>query len=158
MHELSLEKNDDGESDGEEEEGEEEGEETEDDDDNGEIAEDSDGTESQSSGDDKEIENGVEREGDIVQESDDSEGASDGDRRPQKEKGKVKKRTGESKPKVDNSEEAIRLKVTKDVEKEHLRHKAKYNSKSSLRRVGRPKGSKAKQDNRVNLKTTDGWD
>ncbi|GJJ08789.1 hypothetical protein Clacol_003008 [Clathrus columnatus] len=59
---------------------------------------------------------------------------------------------------TDDNYETIRFKVAQDLAKEHDRQKLKYNSKSSARRVGRPKGSKAKQDNRVKLKNTDGWD
>ncbi|KAF8523090.1 RIO1 family-domain-containing protein [Hysterangium stoloniferum] len=45
--------------------------------------------------------------------------------------------------------EPVRDKVVTDLTKERARQKSKYNSKRSTQRVGRPKGSKAKQDTRV---------
>lgn len=54
--------------------------------------------------------------------------------------------------------EQLKDKVTAEVTKERARQKYKYNSKRSTRKVGRPQGSKLKQDARVKIDANTGWD
>ena len=52
----------------------------------------------------------------------------------------------------------IRSKVVIDLSKERARQRSKYNSKRSTQQVGRPKGNKAKQDNRIKLDKSGVWE
>jgi RIO kinase 2 len=56
------------------------------------------------------------------------------------------------------SRDAIRERITSDVARQHARQTNKYHSKRSTRRVGRPKGSKAKQDTRVKIDRSGVWE
>jgi RIO kinase 2 len=48
--------------------------------------------------------------------------------------------------------------VSSDLSKQRSRQQKKYHSKRSTQRVGRPKGSKAKQDTRVKLDRSGVWE
>ena len=56
------------------------------------------------------------------------------------------------------SRDAIRERITSDISRHHARQTSKYHSKRSTRRVGRPKGSKAKQDTRVKIDRSGVWE
>src|SRR5712671_643729 len=55
-------------------------------------------------------------------------------------------------------EKEIRGKAAVDAYKERAREKRKYHSRRGAERIGRAKGSKAKQDNRVKLDKSGLWD
>lgn len=75
----------------------------------------------------------------ISQESEDSEGESEDDEAPT--------------PRRDNLKDRVASDITR-----HQARQAKYHSKRGARKVGRPKGSKAKQDTRVKQDTSGFWD
>ena len=52
----------------------------------------------------------------------------------------------------------IKDRVAEDIRRDRLRQTKKYHSKPGTRRIGRPKGSKAKQDMRVKLDRSSVWD
>ncbi|KAF9453749.1 hypothetical protein P691DRAFT_657551 [Macrolepiota fuliginosa MF-IS2] len=52
----------------------------------------------------------------------------------------------------------IRGKVISDLSKTRSHQQRKYHSKRSTRQVGRPQGSKAKQDKKVKLDRSGIWD
>lgn len=56
------------------------------------------------------------------------------------------------------SRDAIRERIASDITRLQARQTSKYHSKRSTRRVGRPKGSKAKQDTRVKIDRSGVWD
>lgn len=56
-----------------------------------------------------------------------------------------------------NAEDEVKERVAMQVSKERARQQRKYHSKKGAGKIGRPKGSKAKQDTRVKLNETDGW-
>jgi RIO kinase 2 len=51
----------------------------------------------------------------------------------------------------------IKVKVTSDLSKARSHQQRKYHSKRSTRQIGRPKGSKAKQDKIIKLDRDDIW-
>lgn len=53
--------------------------------------------------------------------------------------------------------ETVKTRVASDIQKNQARQ-ARFHSKRSTRKIGRPKGSKAKQDTRVKLDKTGFWD
>jgi len=55
-------------------------------------------------------------------------------------------------------EKEIRGKAAIDAYKERAREKRKYHSRRGAERIGRAKGSKAKQDNRVKVDKSGLWD
>jgi len=48
--------------------------------------------------------------------------------------------------------------VSSDLTKQRARQQQKYHSKRGAQRIGRPKGSKAKQDNRVKVDKSGFWE
>jgi RIO kinase 2 len=57
-----------------------------------------------------------------------------------------------------SKEKEIRKKAAIDAFKGRAREKQKYHSRRGAERIGRPKGSKAKQDNRVKVDKSGLWD
>ncbi|KIJ26129.1 hypothetical protein M422DRAFT_125094, partial [Sphaerobolus stellatus SS14] len=55
-------------------------------------------------------------------------------------------------------QEPVKEKVIADLTKERARQKHRYNSKKSTHKIGRAKGSKAKQDTRVKQDTSGFWE
>ncbi|KAF8585519.1 hypothetical protein K439DRAFT_1632518 [Ramaria rubella] len=58
----------------------------------------------------------------------------------------------------DNNSEDVRNRVVNDLAKQRARQQSKHNSKRNIQRVGRPKGSKAKQDTRVKMDKNGVWE
>ena len=52
----------------------------------------------------------------------------------------------------------IRERVAADIGRRHAKQTSKYHSKRGVRKIGRPKGSKAKQDLRVKVDRNGVWD
>jgi len=52
----------------------------------------------------------------------------------------------------------VREVVSSQINKKHARQQKKFHSKKGVQRAGRPKGSKAKQDTRVKVDISSGWD
>ena len=57
-----------------------------------------------------------------------------------------------------SNEKEVRNKAAIDALKGRAREKRKYHSRRGAERIGRPKGSKAKQDNRVQVDKSGLWD
>ena len=57
-----------------------------------------------------------------------------------------------------SNEKQVRNKAAIDALKGRAREKQKYHSRRGAERIGRPKGSKAKQDNRVQVDRSGLWD
>jgi len=57
-----------------------------------------------------------------------------------------------------SKEKEVRNKAAIDALKGRAREKQKYHSRRGAERIGRPKGSKAKQDNRVQVDKSGLWD
>ncbi|KAI5124599.1 hypothetical protein M0805_004210 [Coniferiporia weirii] len=53
---------------------------------------------------------------------------------------------------------SIKERVVSDINRQHAKQMSKHHSKRGARMVGRPKGSKAKQDWRVKVDQGDGWE